>query len=118
MYVEIKPTVEVFGNSKHLSPGPHVAHCGLGGFLHDIAQLAGQCKTTFALHESGFGSEYFTADFSPRKTGYESNFILGFVTVRTVLWNPNVVNNIFVGDFDAVFRAVFDNRAGNFSADG
>ena len=74
--MEIEPTVEIFGNSKHLSPGPHIAHRGLCGFLHDISEFSGQRQRAFAFHQSGFGRQNLTADFGPCKTGYESNFIL------------------------------------------
>ena len=88
-------TVEIFGNSKHLRPGPHVAHRGLSRFLHDVAEFAGQRQLAFARHQRGFGRKYLAADLGPCKTGNETDFVLCFVAVRTVLRNTDVVNYIF-----------------------
>ena len=55
MDMEIEPTVEIFGNSKQLSPGPHIAHRGLSRFLHDVSEFAGQRQLAFTFHQSGFG---------------------------------------------------------------
>ena len=74
--MEIEPTVEIFGNSKQLSPGPHITHRGLSGFLHDVSEFAGQRQLAFTFHQRGFGGKYLAANLGPCKTGYESNFIL------------------------------------------
>ena len=79
--VEIETTVEIFGNSKHVRPRPHIAHRGLSRFLHDVAEFSGQRQLAFACHQRRFGRKDFAANFGPRKTGDESNFILFFVAV-------------------------------------
>ena len=84
--------------------------------MHDIAEFAGQRQLTFTFHQRGFGSQYLASDFGPGKTRYESNFIVRFVAVRTVLWNTDVVNYIFVADRDAVLRAFFDDNARHLPA--
>ena len=114
--MEVEPPVKIFGNSKQMSPRPHIAHCSLGGFLHNVTEFTGQRQLTLTLHQGRFRSKYFAADLGPCKTGYESNFILRFVTVGTVLRNTGVVNYILRIYLDSVLGSILDNGTRDLSA--
>ena len=92
--VQVQMTVEIFGNSKQVRSRPHITHCGLGGFLHDFAQLSGQRQLALARHQRCFSGKDFAAHFGPRQPGDETHFVLLFEAVRTVLRNTDVFSHI------------------------
>ena len=84
--------------------------------LHYVAEFTGQRQLTLTLHQGRFRSKYFAADLGPCKTGHESNFILRFVTVGTVLRNTGVVNYILRIYLDSVLGSILDNGTRDLSA--
>ncbi len=67
--VQILLRQEVRGNSELGRALPDVAEGGASGFLHHVAQLAGQYELAVARHQRRFDEEHVAAGLGPRDTG-------------------------------------------------
>ena len=60
---------------ERLLPRSDITERGLGRFLHDIAEMAGEGQLTLALHHRGFDVEHIAAAFGPGQAGRDADFI-------------------------------------------
>src|SRR5580692_11119579 len=78
VHVNVDVAVEILGQAEGVRARADVGHGGLCGFLHDVAEFAGQVEAALALHEGGFGGENGAADFGPGQASGEADFIVLF----------------------------------------
>src|SRR5260221_10254358 len=117
VHVDIERAVEIFFEAECGGARANVAHGGLRRFLHDFAELASGCQAAFAFHRGGFDGEYGTADFRPRETGGEADFILLLKPEFAELQHAEIIVYVHGGNLDRGFGAIGNHAASHLARD-
>jgi hypothetical protein len=119
MDVEVEPVevgevdLEVFGL------GAEEADGGLGTFLHDVAERAGEHESALAGHAGDFDEEDIAADGGPGHTDGDAGFRDGFGGFREEACGAEEVAEFLWGDGDGfLFIFTGDDSAGDFAGEG
>ncbi len=91
MDMDIQIAEQVFRNAEQGSMGVDVFQCQHGRFLHDIAQVAGQCQlAAFALAQTGLDKQNLAADGSPRQARHHAGIVVALIFVARIFGRPQV----------------------------
>src|SRR5262249_37925031 len=101
VHVDVDVAVEILGQAELRGAGAHVAHSGLRGFLHDIAQFAGQDSASFTFHDRGFDSEHGAANFGPGQAGGQADLVVLFEPEFAVLEDAEIFASVGGSDFQS-----------------
>src|ERR1700686_101493 len=117
VYVNIDVAVEILGQAEGVGTRADVAHGGLRGFLHDVAEFSGQGEAAFAFHQGGFGGEHRAADFGPGGAGGEADFVVLLEPELAEFQDAEVIVDVGGRDFgvDLGFDAFGDDLARHFA---
>ncbi len=76
MQVDIEIAIEIARKTQLMRPRADIAHGGLSGFLHHVAEFSGNGELALAFHQRGFGGENLAAHFGPGEAGGGADFVL------------------------------------------
>src|SRR5580658_1069459 len=117
VHVNVESAIEIAGETQLRGARTNVAHRGLRGFLHHVAEFAGERQAAFAFHQRGFGGEYGAADFGPGEAGGKADFVVLLEPIFAIFEDAEEVVGIGGADFDAHARAFGDDFARHFAGD-
>src|ERR1700722_3334343 len=117
VHVDVEMAVEIFRQAEKMGARTHITHARLRGFLHHVAELAGQGEAALALHEHGFGGEHLAANFRPSQIGGEADFVFLFSQEVPIFKYAEEIVHVGVSNFDFYTFSVGDYFAGDFAAD-
>ena len=117
VHVQIEVAVEVAAQAEALRARAYIRHRSLRGFLHDVAEFAGQRQLAFAVDDAGFGAENGAADFCPCQARDQSDFGLFVGQGVAELDDAEEVVDVLAGNGDVIVLAFFDDLARDLAAD-
>src|SRR6266545_3858933 len=74
--VDVDVLEEPLVEPERLGAAAHVAHRGLGGLLHHLAELPGDHELALAGHHLRLDGEQLTAELGPREAGRDADLVL------------------------------------------